>query len=190
VEHATSPGEVTRLLRSWADGDRASLDAVIPIVYDELKRIASRQRRRDAMGQRLQTTLLVHEAFEKLVAANSQEFRDRRHFFAVAARAMRQIIIDGYRSRRAAKRGGGQPIDLELQTGDLIDSASPEKVLDLSQAIDRLSGENAELAEVLELSCFAGLSNEEIAELHQATVRTVQRKLVRAKAWVHHLLSE
>ena len=190
VEAGGGSGEVTRLLRSWADGDTGSLNAVIPIVYDELRRIASREMKRGAPGVHLQTTVLVHEAYEKLVSASRPNLRDRRHFFAVAARAIRQIVIDTYRSTMAAKRGAGLEINLELRTGDLPVNDSPERVLQLSQAIDRLSSENAELAEILELSCFGGLSNHEIAELHATTLRTVQRKLLRAKAWVHHLLGE
>jgi RNA polymerase sigma factor (TIGR02999 family) len=190
VQDRNESGDVTRLLRSWADGDTESLNAVIPIVYEELRRIASREMSRGAPGNHLQTTVLVHEAYEKLVSASRPDLQDRRHFFAVAARAIRQIVIDTYRSAMTAKRGAGLDIDLELQTGDLPVNDSPEKVMELSQAIDRLSADNAELAEILELSCFAGLSNAEIAELHETTVRTVQRKLLRAKAWVHHLLSE
>lgn len=183
----TRPGEVTGLLRSWADGDAASLNAVMPIVYDELRHIARRELGRGGKGY-LQTTVLVHEAYEKLVAGSQPDLQDRRHFFAVAARAMRQIVIDGYRSRVTAKRGGGLNIDFELKTGDLPETDDPEKVLELSEAVDRLTDDNPELAEILELSCFAGLSNSEIAQLHQTTVRTVQRKLLRAKTWVHHLL--
>lgn len=187
MEDWTRTGQVTRLLRSWADGDQASLNAVIPIVYDELRSIARRQLSGRGIHH-LQTTVLVHEAYEKLVTASEPAFNDRRHFFAVAARAMRQIVIDGYRSRMAAKRGG-QARDFEVKTYDLVDQDQPEKVLQLSEAIDRMSAGNPELAEVLELSCFAGLSNDEIAELHGTTLRTVQRKLVRAKAWVHNLLT-
>ena len=181
-------GEVTSLLRSWADGDQESLNRVIPIVYAELRGIASREMRRGARGTHLQTTVLVHEAYEKFASAGQLEFQDRRHFFAVAARAIRQIVIDNFRSGMAAKRGGGLDVDLEYQTGDLPVMEDPQKVLEFSQAIDRLIADDADLAEVLELSCFAGLSNPEIAELHQTTVRTVQRKLLRGKAWVHHLL--
>jgi DNA-directed RNA polymerase specialized sigma24 family protein len=90
----------------------------------------------------------------------------------------------------AAKRGGGQEIGLELRSGDLADTDDPARVLQLSEAIDRLAEDNGELAELLELSAFVGLSNPEIADLHETTVRTVQRKLLRAKAWVHHLLSD
>jgi len=187
MNEQTRAGEVTGLLKRWADGDVESLNQVIPIVYEELRRIASRELRRDGAGQ-LQTTLLVHEAYEKLIAAGQLDLESRRHFFAVSARAMRQIVIDSYRSGMAAKRGGGQVVDIELQTGDLPEVGDPQRVLELSDAIDRLVNDNPELAEILELSCFAGLTNAEIASLHGTTVRTVQRKLLRAKTWVHHLL--
>ena len=201
VTDRSTGAEVTLLLRSWADGNSESLNAVIPLVYGELRRIASREMNRGGRANHLQTTVLVHEAYEKLIAASHPDLRDRRHFFAVAARAIRQIVIDNYRAIRqividnyranmAAKRGAGQKVDLELKTGDLPSHDNPEKVLELSQAINRLLSENEELAEILELSSFAGLSNSEIAELHQTTVRTVQRKLLRAKTWVHHLMAD
>lgn len=184
---ANTPGNVTRLLRSYADGSDQSLNEVIPIVYRELKSLARAQLRRSGMRERMQTTVLVHEAYEKLVMGQTQNANDRRHFFAIASRAMRQIVVDAYRAEGAVKRGGGA-VPEALHTAQLIDFDKPENVLRFDQAIHQLAAANRELAELIDLSCFAGLSNAEIAELTGATVRTVQRKLARARAWIDRLL--
>ena len=180
--------EITRLLHAHADG-RSSLNEVMPVVYRELKSIASAQLRRAGNGARLETTMLVHEAYEKLLKGQPQRANDRRHFFALAARAMRQIVIDSYRAESAAKRGGTM-VPNTLLTSDSIDFETPENLLRFDQAMQRLAGESEELAELVDLSCFGGLSNAEIAELTGANVRTVQRKLARAEAWVTRFLAE
>ncbi len=178
---------VTRLLLEYAAGDKGSLNEVIPIVYQELKGLARAQLNRSGVGNQVQTTALVHEAFEKLAGGSTQNFENRRHFFAIASRAMRQIVVDTYRNQNAAKRGGGMQA-VELETSHLVDLRNPESVLDFDQAMERLAADSSELAEVIDLSCFGGLSNDEIAELTGTTVRTVQRKLLRARAWVAHIL--
>ncbi len=182
-------GQITRLLCIGADGGPDAFNELIPIVYRELKTIASAQLRRSGMGSRLETTMLVHEAYEKLLKGQTQHANDRRHFYAIAARAMRHIIIDSYRADGAAKRGGMAVPDT-LLTRDLIDLDTPERMLQFDQAMDRLAGENEELSELVELSCFGGLSNQEIAELNGTNIRTVQRKLARAQAWISTFLSE
>ncbi len=182
----SAAGNVTRLLMRYSDGDSASLDAIIPIVYRELKTLAAQQLGRVGDNAQLQATALVHEAYEKLTVGAPQRFNDRRHFFAIASRAMRQIIVDSYRANSAAKRGGNF-VATALLSSSLQDHATPERIVALDQAIERLAKESPELAEVVELSCFAGLSNIEIAEISASTVRTVQRKLLRAQAWIGHL---
>lgn len=184
-----TPGDVTRLLKHYADGDRGSLDDVIPIVYQELKTIARAQLRRSGVRQQIQTTVLVHEAYEKLTVGEAQDYASRRHFFAIASRAMRQIVVDTYRRQMSAKRGGGA-IAAELHTADLIDFGNPERVLRIAQAMESLAEQSDDLIEVLDLSCFGGLSNVEIAELTGSNVRTVQRKLLRARAWIDHMLDD
>ena len=186
---ANAPGNVTRLLRAYADGSEQSLNEVIPIVYRELKSLARAQLRRSGVRERMQTTVLVHEAYEKLVQGQTQDANDRRHFFAIASRAMRQIVIDAYRAEGAVKRGGGVAPEA-LSTAQLIDFDRPEDVLRFDQAMQQLAAANRELAELIDLSCFAGLSNSEIANLTGATVRTVQRKLARARAWIGHFLDD
>lgn len=185
--NGAAPGDVTRLLKDYAGGDERSLNEVIPIVYQELKGLARAQLRRSGVRQHIQTTVLVHEAFEKLTVGHTPDFEGRRHFFAIAARAMRQIVVDSYRSQMAAKRGAGAVV-VALESNDLVDLGDPERVVQFDQAMERLATESEELAEVIDLSCFGGLSNSEIADVTGANVRTVQRKLLRAKAWLHELL--
>lgn len=188
-DHSIAPGDVTRLLKHYAEGDEQSLDHVIPIVYQELKSLARAQLGRSGVRRHMQTTVLVHEAYEKLTAGQAQSIENRRHFFAIASRTMRQIVVDAYRGQMSAKRGGGAAVD-ELGTNDLVDLNDPQRVLHLDQAMEILAAENAELVEIIDLACFGGLSNSEIAELRGNDVRTVQRQMQRAKAWISHLLDE
>ena len=187
MTHGGRSEEVTRLLLQYADGNRQSLNEVIPIVYEELKVIARAQLNRSSVANHVQTTALVHEAFEKLAVGVAQSFENRRHFFAIASRAMRQIVVDTYRNQNAAKRGGGLQA-VELETSQLVDFENPESVLDFDAAMERLAKDSSELAQVIDLACFGGLSNDEIAELTGTTVRTVQRKLIRARAWLAQIL--
>jgi RNA polymerase sigma factor (TIGR02999 family) len=182
-------GDVTRLLRAYAEGSEESFNEVIPIVYAELKTIAHAQLRRSGVRSRMQTTMLVHEAYEKLAQGKTQRAEDRRHFFAIASRAMRQIVVDSYRAEGTAKRGGGI-VPEALVTNELVDTDLSESVLQFDQAMQRLASENAELAEIVDLACFGGLSTAEIAELTGANLRTVQRKLARAEAWIGTFLDE
>lgn len=184
-----APGNVTQLLRAYSDGDEESINDIIPIVYQELKRIAHGQLQRSGVASRMQTTMLVHEAYEKLVRGQPQHANDRRHFFAIAARAMRQIVVDTYRAEGAAKRGGGVAPEA-LITSEMVDSNAPDSMLQFEQAILRLAAENSELAELIDLSCFGGLSTDEIANLMGTNVRTVQRKLARAQAWIGTFLED
>ncbi len=187
-EGGGAAGDVTRLLEDYARGDRRSFDRAIAIVYQELKSLARAQLRRSGVRDQVQTTALVHEAFEKLALGDRQDYSNRRHFFAVASRAMRQIVVDTYRRRMSARRGGGAaPVD--LVSGDLIDLHDPERLLRVDQAMESLAAHSEDLVEVLDMACFGGLSSEQIAELTGTTARTVQRKLLRARAWIDRLLA-
>lgn len=179
--------DVTRLLRDYANGNAASLDAAIPLVYRELKALAHAQLGRSGIRQQMQTTMLVHEAYEKLSLGETQDVQDRRHFFAIAGRAMRQIVVDTYRAQMTAKRGGGAEL-AELATNELVDLADPARVFALDEALNTLAKSNAELAEVIDLACFCGLGTDEIALLKDTNVRTVQRQMQRARAWLGELL--
>ncbi len=186
---SAASGDVTRLLRAYSEGDAARFDEVIPIVYGELKRLAHAQLGKSSRRGSLQTTMLVHEAYEKLLLGKTQHPADRRHFFAIASRAMRQVVVDTWRAENTAKRGGGG-VELAAVTRELVDINNPADLVRLDQSITRLAQASPELAELIDLSCFAGLSNDEIAELQQTTLRTVQRNLVKARAWLGQFLDE
>lgn len=181
--------DVTRLLHDYSNGKAQSLDEVVAVVYNELRNLARQQLRRSSMRNQVQTTMLVHEAYEKLAGGKIQQVQDRRHFFAIASRAMRQIVVDTYRAENAAKRGGGMQI-VTLSPNDMIDGNNPAKVIAVDQALQTLAEHDAELAEIVDLRCFGGLSNPEIAELTDSSRRTVQRKLKRAQAWLLHFMNE
>lgn len=180
--------QITRLLQEYSEDGR-SLDRLMPMVYGELKAIASAQLRRGGGGTRLETTVLVHEAYEKLAKGAGLRANDRHHFYSIVSRAMRHIIVDTYRAEGAAKRGA-LAVPKTLLTSDLVSLDGPESMLQFDEAMRRLAGESKDLAEIVDLSCFGGLSNQAIAELTGANVRTVQRKLARAQAWIATFLSE
>ncbi len=177
------------LLRRYAEGKSESLNEVVALVYDELRQMAHQHLRRSQIGQHVDTTVLVHEAYEKLLQGKTQQLQDRRHFFAVASRAMRQIVVDMYRADRAAKRGGGA-ISVTLTGSQMLELDSPEQLVTVHQALETLAEHNRELVETLDMACFGGLSNEQIAELSDCNVRSVQRKLQRAQTWLTHFMSQ
>lgn len=176
-------GEVTALLEAHARGDASALDRLLPLVYAELKRVARRERRRDSGSQTLSTTVLVHETYLKLVGASRVEAESRRHFMALCARAMRQVVVDHARARLARKRGAAAPV-ASLDEGDASDEAQAIEMLALEQALASLVARDARLAETLELAWFGGLDAAAIAELQGVNVRTVQRALRHARAWL------
>ncbi len=183
--HEGEAHEVTRLLQQYSAGDVRSLDRVVSLVYADMQQLARQQLRRSEVGQRVQTTVLVHEAYEKLVDGKVAEVNDRRHFFAIAARAMRQIVVDTYRADNAAKRGGGR-FAVTFTSHDFGDLENPEHIVLTHQALETLAEHSPELAELVDLSCFAGLDTGQIAQLTETNLRTVQRKLKRAELWLSH----
>ena len=177
-------GQVTQLLVAVKDGDRGAFDRLLPAVYGELRRLARSQLGRERHGHTLLATDLVHEAYMKLVDQSGVEWQGRAHFFAVAARAMRQVLIDYARKRTTEKRGG----DLVRTTlGDQAFAAaySPEQLLALDQALDRLAELDDRLPRVVEMRFFAGLKEQEIAEVLGTSERTIQRDWARARAWLY-----
>lgn len=174
-------GEVTRLLEDCRGGDPVARDRLFALVYQELKRIARRQSR----GQReatLSTTALVHETFVRLAAHESIAAGSREHFFALCARAMRQVVIDHARRRHAGKRGFG--LNFALDENDAAVDADPAMLLALDESLAQLEAHDPRLVQLVELRAFAGLSPDAIAELLGVTVRTVQRDWLRARAWL------
>jgi len=186
-------GEVTRLLAAWSRGDRAALERLVPIVYDELRRIAGRAMRLEARGHTLQTTALVHEAYLKLVVepADGGErgaWANRQQFFAVAAQAMRRILVDHARERDAQKRGGGAP-RLSLDEAVAVPAAAGDAdVLAVDAALETLATVDPALARVVELKFFGGLSLDEIAGVLDVSPSTAWREWNAAKAWLQREL--
>ena len=177
------PGDLTTLLRAHAAGDPEAFDRLVPLVYEDLRRVARRQLRRGRPGAMLDTTGLVHEVWFKLVDGLDVDWQDRRHFLAVCARAMRQVIVDHARRMGAAKRGSGVA-PLELDESLLPADADAERVLVVDHALDRLARRSPRLAQVVECRFFAGLSEGETAEALGVSLRTAQREWLRARAWL------
>ncbi|HEV2245062.1 MAG TPA: sigma-70 family RNA polymerase sigma factor [Terriglobia bacterium] len=188
MRRAPSAHEVTLLLRAWGDGSKEALDRLAPLVYRELHQIAGRLMARERPNHTLQTTALVNEAYVRLVDARQVSWQDRAHFFAICARAMRQILVDHARSRGSAKRGGGQ-VSIELEEG-LAATASPEaSLLALDEALQRLEALDPRKSRVVEMRYFGGLSVEETAEALKVSAETVRRDWKMAQAWLHRELS-
>jgi RNA polymerase sigma factor (TIGR02999 family) len=180
--------DVTDLLVSWGQGDAAALDRLVPLVYDELRRVARRNLRREQPGHALQSTALVHEAYLRLVDVNRLTLRNRTHFFAVAARLMRQVLVDHARRQHAAKRGGAVTV---VSLDDMSPVAQPASVdvLALDQALDALASVDDRQCRVVELRFFAGLNIDETADALGISPATVEREWALAKAWLYRRLS-
>lgn len=192
-----SPGRVTALLLAWGEGDRAALDALLPAVYDELHRQAERALRREAPGHTLQATGLVHEAYLRLVDQRRARWANRAQFFGVAAQLMRRILVDHARSRRAAKRGGGEQavtLGAELPAHDGAPGAAGGgavlDVLALDDALARLAALDPRQAQVVELRYFGGLDIDETAAALDVSPATVKREWTVARAWLRRELEE
>jgi RNA polymerase sigma factor (TIGR02999 family) len=179
--------EITRLLRSWSRGDKGSFEALVPIVYDELKRIARSQMRSERSGHTLQTTAVVHEAFLRLVDQRQIGERDRSYFFGAAARIMRRLLIDHARLHRAQKRGAGlvEPLEEEIP----MDAGEAEELLALDEAMADLERLDQRQCRIVELRHFGGLTVEETADLLEISPATVKRDWRLARTWLHRRLA-
>jgi RNA polymerase sigma factor (TIGR02999 family) len=180
-------GEITQLLRAYGAGDRSAFDRMVPLVYDELRRLARRHLRRGPRGQTLNTTGLVHEAYLKMAGSPELRLRDRGHLMAVTACAMRQVMVSRARARLADKRGGGV-VPVELEEGQVGLEPAAEWLIDLDRALAGLRAHDERLAQIFECRYFAGLSEEETAEALGTSLRTVQRGWMRARAWLRDAL--
>jgi RNA polymerase sigma factor (TIGR02999 family) len=180
---ASAPAEITVLLRRWEDGDERALDRLMPLVYDELLALAHRRLAGERTGHTLQTTDLVHEAYGRLAEVDLP-LQDRAHFFALAARAMRRILVDHARARMAGKRGGGRvPVSLdELAVEPPADDGA--EVLALHEALEALEKQDPRKARVVEAHIFGGLTYDETAIALGISPATVDRDLRLAKAWL------
>ena len=181
---------MTQLLVAWQNGEENALDALLPIVYAELRRLASSALRREGRGHTLQTTALVHEAYVRLVGSDVA-WEGSGHFMRVASRAMRRVLVDHARKRRASKRGGGAaPLDLDSLEGGLPGDAPPEEIIELDEALERLIALEERKGRAVELHYFGGLSYEEVAEALDVSTATVHRDLRMARAWLLKELSD
>lgn len=183
----TSP-DVTHLLIAWSDGDSDALERLMPLVYRELKRQAERRLRRERPGHTLEPTALVHEAYLKLIDQKQARWRNRAHFFAIAAQAMRRILVDHARARQAEKRGGDWKLSFD-EAIDVSDDRASQMVA-LDDALKTLAELDPQKSRVVELKYFGGLSLEEIAEALEVSRATVIREWRMAKAWLYGELSK
>jgi RNA polymerase sigma factor (TIGR02999 family) len=186
-KQSAQENEITRLLVAWSHGEEAALDALTPMIYAELRRLAQRYMRQERPGHTLQSTAIVHEAFIRLVDQNV-EWNSRTHFFSIAAKMMRRILVDHARARGTSKRGAGAahvPIDERTLT-------APEREVDLvalDEALEHLAKVDPQRSRIVELRYFGGLSNAESADVLGISPATVQRQWTGARAWLYRELT-
>jgi RNA polymerase sigma factor (TIGR02999 family) len=178
-----STDEVTRLLLEWSNGDKSALEKLIPLVYDELRRMARQYMRRERPGHTLQSAALVNEAYLKLIDCSRVGWQNRAHFFAVAAQLMRRILIDHARSRNYAKRGGGIR-KVSLDEAAILSEDRAEELIAIDNALNRLATLDPRKGRIVELRFFGGLDLDETAEVLGISSPTVQREWRKAKAWL------
>lgn len=186
-EPCVKAGDVTRLLRRAGEGDRGAFDELVPRVYGELKRVAARQLRRERRDSTIDGTSLVHEAYLRLVNETGVEWAGRAHFYAVAARAMRQALVDHARRRGARKRGGdwGRVV---LRSDHAVRETADDELLELDEALERLGRLDETQRRVVECRFFAGMTDAEVAEALGVSERTVGREWTKARAWLYREL--
>jgi RNA polymerase sigma factor (TIGR02999 family) len=179
----TTPAALASLVESARQGDEQALATLVPLVYDELRRLAASYLRRERPGQTLQATALVHDAYLRLLQDSNLSWQNRAHFFGIAARSMRQILIERARARKAAKRGGDQ-VRVTFDPGLIVPVEAPIDLEVLDDALTRLGALDPDLARVVEVRFFGGLSIEEAAEALGISPATVKRRWTAAKAWL------
>jgi RNA polymerase sigma factor (TIGR02999 family) len=185
-DESSSP--VTQLLVRWRGGDRDALEALMPLVYDELRRLAHHYLRQERLDHTLQSTALVHEAYLRLSGENTPQWQNRAHFFGIAAHLMRQILVEYARGRATAKRGGNAP-RLALEDADAISQQTNVDVVALDTALQELSELDAQQGRIVELRFFAGLTIEDTSEVLGISPATVKRDWVTARAWLYRAMT-
>ena len=185
----TQTHELTQLLVDWSNGDTAALDKLLPLIDQELRRLAHRYMSRERAGHTLQTTALVNEAFVRLVNRTNVNWQNRAHFFGIAASLMRTILVDHARSHACAKRGGGA-FNLELDETMIVSKQKASEVLALDDALNELARLDPQQSRVVELRFFGGLTVEETAEVLHVSPATIKREWSTAKAWLYHELAK
>jgi RNA polymerase sigma factor (TIGR02999 family) len=182
--------EVTRILSAIEQGDPHAVGQLLPLIYDELRKLAAQKMAQEAPGQTLQATALVHEAYVRLVDADrAQHWNSRGHFFASAAEAMRRILVENARRKRRLRHGGGRK-RLDVDAIDLAADVADERLLALDEAMTKLAVEEPTVAEVVKLRYFAGFTIEQTAEVLGISVRTANRHWAYARAWLHQQLEQ
>ncbi len=182
------PEQMTRLLVAWSDGDKSALDKLMPVVHDELRRMAHRFMNRERKGHTLQTTALVNEVYLKLIDQRHVSWQNRAHFFAVAAKLMRRILVDYARSRQYAKREGEQH-KVELEEAAQVSKVRGAELIAVDDALLSLEMIDARKAKVVELRFFGGLTIEETAEVLKTSHATIERDWTTARAWLYREIS-
>jgi RNA polymerase sigma factor (TIGR02999 family) len=189
VAAKTSGDNLTELLQEWREGDKAALDRLTLMVYDELRRIAHRYVQRERHGHTLQTTALVNEAYLRLAGQQKVDWQNRAHFFAVTAQVMRHILIDHARRRRYAKHGG-EIQQVPMEDASVMSEQRAAELIALDEALDELAKLDERKGRVVELRYFGGLSLEETAEVLDISLMTVRRDWRAAKAWLYRRMSD
>ncbi len=179
-----SPGDITRLLRRMGEGDREAADLLVPLVYRTLRRVAARYMAGEHAGHPLQPTALVHEAYLRVARNSDLSWQDRQHFFAVAAREMRRVLVEMARMRRAFKRGGADVCHVTLDEVAVGEQEALTDVLVLGDALDRLQQLDPRQRAIVDLRFFGGLSIDEVAQALGVSSRTVKREWTFARAWL------
>ena len=177
--------DVTRIIEAIQEGDPKAADELLPLVYEELRRLAASRMANEAAGNTLQPTALVHEAWLRLVGDHNPKFAGRAHFFAAAAEAMRRILIDRARRKHALRHGGGQA-RVDIEQIDLASQDSDDQLLAVNDALDKLAAQDPIEAEVVKLRYFAGLTVEEAADLLDISPRTARNYWAHARTWLYH----
>lgn len=180
---------VTQLLQDWSKGNQQALEELLPLIYNELRHLAHNFLYRERPGHTLQTTALVHEAYLKLIDQKDARWQNRSHFFAIAAQAMRRILIDSARRNAAIKRGGPQE-KLSLDEAPDISLEPNTRLLALDEALNALAEIDPEQSRIVELRYFGGLTIEETAEVMKTSPATVKREWAMARAWLHQALTD
>ena len=189
LEKMRNAPDITQILQEWSDGKREALDELIPLVHEELRRQASRYLRRERPDHTLQTTALINEAYLKLVDQKNVRWQNRAHFFAIAAQAMRRILVDYARAKHREKRGGdAEKISLEEVTMIAVEENKSVDLIALDEALTRLAEMDEQKSRIVELRYFSGLSVKETAEVLGISPKTVEKHWTMAKAWLHREL--
>ncbi len=185
---AQNSHEVTQLLIQWSNGDKAALDKLMPLIYEELRQLARHYMNRERAGHTLQTTALVNEAYLRLINRKQVHWQNRAHFFAIAAHLMRSILVDHARSHAYAKRGGGAR-KIALDEALAVSQQRAADVVALDDALKRLAEIDRQQSRIVELKFFGGLTIEETAEVLALSPATIKREWSTAKAWLYHELN-